>query len=416
MNFFKSTLIKNILSLGIIQGCSFLLPLILLPFLVKTLGAETYGKMIFYQVLVLYLSVIIDFGYNFSSTQEIARSQNNRDYINNVYSSTILCKIIILIIILLFSLLIFLFIKPEKEGVGIFICFIPQLIGFAITPVWLFQGLEKTNVLALCTIGCRIITTALIFLIVKNNRDVYLAALLQSSAFMLTAITSLIYIYIKDLAKFSLMDIKTLALYYKKSIPFFLSVFSVNLYTTLPALIIGLVLGNVNLAYYNIAITIRNALQGLYNPISQSLFPRINNLFIISKRQAYSLIKKSFIFTAVIFFSLAVILNLFSYFIVYNILGHHQQIAVSLVKLVTFLPVISALNNILGVQTLILHGYKKLFSIITIFFGIFNCIIIYPLLINFGVKGAVYSSYVIEIMVFITLAFIVLNKRLLKDN
>ncbi|EFO2744992.1 O100 family O-antigen flippase, partial [Escherichia coli] len=81
MEMIKSTLMRNILFLGLIQGSSFLLPLILLPFLIKTLGTETYGKMILYQVFFLYLSTIIDFGYNFSATQNIARNQNDSYHI-----------------------------------------------------------------------------------------------------------------------------------------------------------------------------------------------------------------------------------------------------------------------------------------------------------------------------------------------
>ncbi|WP_174490562.1 oligosaccharide flippase family protein, partial [Escherichia coli] len=152
------------------------------------------------------------------------------------------------------------------------------------------------------------------------------------------------------------------------------SIFSVNLYTTLPALVIGVVLGNVNLAYYNIALTIRNALLGLFNPISQSLFPRVNNLYSIDQNRAYKLIKQSLIVVAVIFIFLAITTNIMSDFIVNKILGHSEFIVVSLVKMICFIPAISAINNILGIQTIILHGYKKLFSTVTIFYGVLNCI------------------------------------------
>ncbi|EIS4835742.1 oligosaccharide flippase family protein, partial [Escherichia coli] len=185
------------------------------------------------------------------------------------------------------------------------------------------------------------------------------------------------------------------------------------LYTTLPALVIGVVLGNVNLAYYNIALTIRNALLGLFNPISQSLFPRVNNLYSIDQNRAYKLIKQSLIVVAVIFIFLAITTNIMSDFIVNKILGHSEFIVVSLVKMICFIPAISAINNILGIQTIILHGYKKLFSTVTIFYGVLNCIIIYPSLIYFGVIGAIYSSIFIELLIFITLALIVLQKKLL---
>ncbi|MCH6609533.1 hypothetical protein BEC79_04455 [Escherichia coli] len=403
---------RNILFLGLIQGSSFLLPLILLPFLIKTLGTETYGKMILYQVFFLYLSTIIDFGYNFSATQNIARNQNDSYHIKKVFSCTIWCKIFIFIIVFIFLLGCGLWTKKNYD-ILLVICFIPQLIGYVLTPQWLFQGIEKTNILAICTITARLFTTLIILITVHKSTDIYLAAFLQSVTFLLTAILSLYYIYSTKIASFSYVCMKDIKDSLIESFPFFISIFSVNLYTTLPALVIGVVLGNVNLAYYNIALTIRNALLGLFNPISQSLFPRVNNLYSIDQNRAYKLIKQSLIVVAVIFIFLAITTNIMSDFIVNKILGHSEFIVVSLVKMICFIPAISAINNILGIQTIILHGYKKLFSTVTIFYGVLNCIIIYPSLIYFGVIGAIYSSIFIELLIFITLALIVLQKKLL---
>lgn len=63
------------------------------------------------------------------------------------------------------------------------ICFIPQLIGYVLTPQWLFQGIEKTNILAICTITARLFTTLIILITVHKSTDIYLAAFLQSVTF-----------------------------------------------------------------------------------------------------------------------------------------------------------------------------------------------------------------------------------------
>lgn len=416
MNPFKSTLIRNIFYLGLIQGSSFLIPLLLLPFLIKALGTESYGRMIFYQVIVTYMSVVIDFGFNFSSTQDIARNQDNKNFVSKVFNCTILSKFCLFIVISLVSLVYFVSFASERNDYLLFIFFIPQLFGVTLTPAWLFQGLEKTKVLALCTIFSRIITSVLIFLVVKDKSDIYIAAFLQSSTFTLTAIISLFYCFNKKTISVQKVNINDVILNYRYSFPFFISVFSVNLYTTLPAIVIGVVLGNVSVAYYNVALTIRNALQGLFNPVSQSLFPRINNLYTENPKKAYKLIKQSLFFTMLIFTLIALCVSLFSDLVVNNVLGHHEYIVISLVQVICFLPIISAVNNILGVQTLILHGYKKMFSSLTIVFGVLNCFIIYPMLINFGVRGAVYSSFIIELLVLLTFGSIVINKKLLKDS
>lgn len=413
MSVFKSTLLKNIFYLSLIQGSSFLIPLVLLPYLIRVLGAEIYGKLIFYQVIFLYACAIIDFGFNFSSTQDIARKQNDRSYINAIFSVTLICKSLILLISVIISFIYFYYLNNNRDDSYLFWCFIPQLFGYAFLPLWLFQGIEKTNIIAICTIAARLFTTIITFMVVKDSDDLYLAAFLQSITFTITAVLSLLYVYLKRIASIERVSINDIYLSFRNSFPFFISVFSVNLYTTLPAIVIGIVLGNVSVAYYNIALTIRNALLGLFNPISQSLFPRINSLYVNNRCEAYKLIKRSLVIVAVIFIGLALSINILAGFIVHKILGHPENIVVSLVQIICFLPAISAINNILGVQTIILHGYKKLFSGITIFYGVLNCIIIYPSLIYFSISGAIYSSLAIELFVFMTLAFIVIHKKLL---
>ena len=68
----KATIASNYGYLLFLQGANYLLPLILLPFLVRVLGTEKYGLVMFAQSTAVILSVIVDFGFNLSGTREVS--------------------------------------------------------------------------------------------------------------------------------------------------------------------------------------------------------------------------------------------------------------------------------------------------------------------------------------------------------
>ena len=57
-------LIENFSYMGLLQVFNILFPLLSYAFLIRILGAEMFGLIVFAQSLVAYLIIIIDFGFN----------------------------------------------------------------------------------------------------------------------------------------------------------------------------------------------------------------------------------------------------------------------------------------------------------------------------------------------------------------
>ena len=72
----KATIVSNYGYLLFLQGANYLLPLILLPFLVRVLGTEKYGLVMFAQSTAIILSVIVDFGFKFTHSTKILRNSS----------------------------------------------------------------------------------------------------------------------------------------------------------------------------------------------------------------------------------------------------------------------------------------------------------------------------------------------------
>lgn len=207
------------------------------------------------------------------------------------------------------------------------------------------------------------------------------------------------YIYKKRWIGFYYFKYSRIIFFIKSSFPYFISVISVNLYTSFPAFIIGITLGTQSVAYYNIANTIRNAMQSLLNPIYQSLFPRINNIYSVNKDAAKKLIKRSLLIVSCLVFIFSIFVFIFSPLVIQLITSGKNESIVIILRVLCFVPFLSSICNILGVQAMIPFGFQKQFTLITICAGILCLAIIYPMLIAFGVIGGAYSVLLTELFV-----------------
>jgi len=49
--------------MGLVQLSNYVIPLITLPYLTRVLGAESFGKVAFAQVVMTYFALLVDYGF-----------------------------------------------------------------------------------------------------------------------------------------------------------------------------------------------------------------------------------------------------------------------------------------------------------------------------------------------------------------
>jgi polysaccharide transporter, PST family len=368
----RRTLITNFLSLSTVTAASYILPLITVPYLARVLGPEKYGLIFFAQAFVQYFSWVTDYGFNLSATREISIHREDPARISAIFSAVILIKLaIMLLCFAAFCLLVFGISKFSKE----YLCYLfafGTIVGTVLFPVWLFQGLEKMKLVALLNVLARVLFTVLIFLVIRSRSDYVYVPLLSSAGFLAAGLVSLwlvrTHLNIRWIRP-TLVDVKHEL---REGWPIFISTMAVSLYTISNTFVLGLLTNDTVVGYYGSGERIVRAAQSLLSPLSQTLYPHISKIASASRDQATFFLRKIIRLVAGTTLLVSLGLLVFASRISLLLLGGQFAESIIVIRILSFVPFLVGLSNVLGVQTMLTFNMKKAFSNILVLAGLFN--------------------------------------------
>ena len=240
---------SNFISLSVLQVANYILPLLVLPFLVRVLGSEKFGLIMLAQAIATFLMVAVDFGFSLSGTREISISREHKDKVSEIFSAIIIIKIILVLIWFLLLIIIVESVPRFREDSIVYYLSLGTVIGHAIFPVWLFQGIEKMEFVSGINILSKVIFTALIFLLIRNETDYILVPMFNSLGYIIAGIVGLLLSF--KYINFTLPKVALMKRLISESFSLFLGKLATNLYTTCNILILGLFTGNAIVGVYS---------------------------------------------------------------------------------------------------------------------------------------------------------------------
>jgi Membrane protein involved in the export of O-antigen and teichoic acid len=410
MNSTNKKLINNFLSLAILQGTNYILPLITFPYLVRVLGPAHYGLIAFSQAFITYFIVLTDYGFNLTATRQIAVNKSNKENVRSIFSTVIVIKFIFAFVYFLLMAAIVFSIDKFREVWTLYFITYGMVIGNVLFPIWFFQGMEQMKYITLLNIGSKFISTAAIFIFVRNVNDFLYVPLINSVSVILFGIISIILIFRVYRISFSLRYVRNITKQLYDGWHVFISQIAINLYTASSTFILGLFTNNTIVGYYASGEKIVKAVQGLITPIAQTVYPHVNSLAAKSKELAFAFLKKLFLFISVSTLAISAILLLSADFLVSLILGNEYTHSIIIVKILSFLPFIVGLSNLFGIQTMLTFDMKKEFSRILVSAGIMSVILAFVFVPYFKQIGTAISVLLTESIITVAM-FIVLYRR-----
>ncbi len=390
-------LIGNFSYLSAMQVFTLLIPLATYPYLIRVLGKEIYGVIVFSQAIIGYFVLVVSYGFNTSATKDISIYRNNKLKLSEIVSSVLIIKGALLI--LSFILL------------GIVLCFIPEAHGYYllffitmwlaiyefIFPIWYFQGIEKMKYITYFTLVSKLIFLALIFLFIKSPHDYLLVPVINAIGALLAGACSLYIIFKMHEIKFKFQKLTTLKKYFTESFPLFISAVSVSVFVQANKIIIGSCIGMAEVAYYDLADKIVQLLKMPQILITQAIFPKT------SKDKNKSFIKKMMIISICLALLLFVLIQIFAHYVVISLGGIHMEATVNLLRILSIAIIFVYVSQYTSVHTLLANGYNNIWMKLMIVSGVLYLGLV--LAINFFSKitalNLIYISLLTEVYMLI---------------
>lgn len=389
----------NIAALGAMQIANYLIPMLTLPYLTRTLGVESYGKVAFVQVVMAYFILLTDYGFSWSATQKIAAHRGDRELTAKIFSATWAAQWLLAMLASVFLSIAVFTIPLLRIDANLYVMGMLLVVGNVLFPLWLFQGLERMREVAIIQVVSRVAVLPLVFILVRDSTDTLFAVALVSMGSVMAGIISLVLIKRNKLVEFQRPVICEIVQTLRASAGLFVSKISISSYTVLTPLILGAVAGPTALAYFNLADKARGAAQSALSPISQALFPRMSHLYKNDQSSARNLLNKSMLAVFLIAGGVSIFLWFFSDYIILILGGPTFGDAADVLKWLALLPLIIGFSNIFGVQVMLPNNLNKIFNSILIGASLISLIIVWPLVSQNGATGAAQTFFAIETFV-----------------
>jgi PST family polysaccharide transporter len=397
-------LIHNIAALSVQQFSLYLLPLITLPYVTRVLGVEAWGKVALAQVVLSYFVLMTNWGFNISGTRKVAALRSEHDAISRSFCSIWAAQWLLLACSLSALLSAVYFIPFFSESAEYYFWGAGLLVGAVMFPSWFLSGMEKIKDVVALQVASRFAGIPFVFLLVRSPQDAPVIIAINASTGVLGGVLALFWIRNKMALRLEWPSLRSVLAEIKEGGSIFLSTVAVTSYTTMTPVVLGAFAGNAAVGYYSLADRMRQLAQSALAPISQALFPRMSYLFGTDQRSARALLSRSSKISISISLIASILLVLFAEPVVLTLAGSQFLPAAVVLKILSPLPFVVTISNILGMQIMLPTQKVRAFNAILFMAGIGSIMMVVPLITWREAQGAALNTLITECFVAVSMA------------
>jgi PST family polysaccharide transporter len=398
----RSRIFSNFMALGILQGTNFLLPVLVMPFVINRIGADGYGIVAVAQVVLLIFCTVSDYGFNLTATRALAlhrddAAKNARLFFTVLAAKMVICAVLFAVLLLLVTLVPFF-----KQHFQLYLFGFTWVLGQSLLVSWFFQGVEKMKYITIYTLLARLLFVALVFAFIRQRSDHRFFILFMGVGSLVAGVSSIFQAI--RLCKLPVIRPLWSDIVHelKEGWPVMLSNISINTFLSINVFILRLFTNDLVAGYYSVAEKIFLATRQVPVMFSQVIYPPLCQLLQKGKKATRPFFKSVYIPFLLLVLLGGVLLFSFSSFIVSFFLGANSGNAVLLLRLFCLGPVIVCLH-VPASQLLMAANHKKSYLRVLSWGTVLNVICNLLLVQVWGSLGTTISVLLTEL--FITAGF-----------
>jgi PST family polysaccharide transporter len=387
--YLRHPVLRNALALYSVQFAEYLLPMITVPYLARVLQPTGWGMVVYAQNFAGWLILVLEYGFGFSATREIARHRDDpsqhAEVAGGVFGANILLLAPAVLIAIVAS-----FIVPVFQNHQAYLWLALAIaVSQGTKPFWYFQGIEAMQFPAWLNVGGRAVAAIGIFWLVTSAKHGWIVLALQAVAGGIIWVIIAAAMYRRVAFRRPTLEQSVGAL--KRGWTIFLSRSAVSLYTMANTFILGFFTTAAGVAYYGGAERVVLAVMGLMTPLCQALYPRMSHLAARDRERATNAVKLSLIVFGCMGLIIGGVLIAAAPLVVRLLLGPSYKPAIGVLRIASLSVPFVAVSNILGMQWMLPFGMDRAFNRIVVCAGILNVVLAVSLAPHFGPLGTAWS-------------------------
>lgn len=401
---------KNILYSGFLTTGLYLSQLVTYPYVTRTLGAENLGTCNFMQSFVQFFLLFSALGISTLGVREIAKSNNDKEKLNNTFSRLFLLTGVITLISLLCYLIIGLLLPQFSSHYKLFWIGAFNILFSLFSIEWLYRGIEDFKYITYRTLILRIVYILLIFLLVKNETH-YVRYYFLSM--VVVVINSLInWFHSRKMIKFRFYSIKDIGNLWKSDVLMGGQLVLLSYNSTINPMLLGLFGNNTEVGYFTTASKLILIVLLFYNAYTLVVLPRVSSMIGNNlNRNAQVLVDKSYLLLYMLAIPIIILTEIYVPEIIYFIAGAGYEGAILPMRIALPVILVGGISQITINQVLIPNNLEK-GSMLASAAGVLSCLLCSCFLISKYQSAASAISWLIAEIVITTITLVYANRHL----
>ena len=396
-------LYRNMASLGVLQVANYLIPILLIPFVTSILGNELFGRVSYAQNIVSYLTLLVNYGFEYAATRRISLSVNNQDETRRIFWSVMRAKVWLLILSFVVLACLPLFIPRVEADFRLYLYTALINIGFVLFPTWYLQGIQQMHKMALVNFLIKLLGAVLVLALLRQANQYRIYPFLLSVSSVLMGAGALVYV----IRHYHLWPVsctpKTTCEELKEGTPIFINNLFVALYTTANLTILGIYADDIAVGCFSGAMRLIMVVNMcVIMPVSTALFPEMSRRFAENRQDGWHFFRRTLLFASIPALLASILTWLLASPIVHLMLRGDFEASIPLLQWMAPLPLLIMIATLFTVQGLYGGGLQRFAPWVGLILSIL-CISLNIFLIpRVGAVGAVWSwlaAEVAEIMI-----------------
>lgn len=270
------SLVKNGVVLGLNQVINYAFPLITLPYLTRVLTPHYFGLVMMAQAMMIYFSILTDYGFNLSGTKKIAKHQDDHRAVSDFFSTIMAIKIALMVVGFIILIMMTVWVPFFHWHRWLLLTTYLIVVGNVFFPTFLFQGLEKMMYVTVLNTITKVFFLVVLVLFIHDSDDYEWVNVIWGGGYLMANVVAFYIVKYTLAIQFFRPKWGNIVYWLRSSFEYFLSRAAIAIYINTNIIFIGMWLSPAQAGIYSGAEKLFFVVTTLYTPLIETIYPYIS--------------------------------------------------------------------------------------------------------------------------------------------